>query len=126
MSLIFDAGAFIAYERGDSFMRALVARAADNRTRVRTSTTIVAQVWRDGARQVRLTRILRSVDEVALVPSRARSVGALLRVCRTHDIADAALVELATDGDEILTSDPADILHVANHSGKTLIITPVL
>lgn len=125
MSLIFDTGAFIAYERSDVFMRALIASAAEKRTRIRTSTTIVAQVWRDGARQARLTRILRSVEEVAFTPSRARAVGALLRVAKTADIADAAIVELAEDGDEVLTSDQADIVRVANHSGKTLIITPV-
>ena len=37
----------------------------------------------------------------------------------------AAIVELADHGDEILTSDPKDILRIANHSGKTRIITPV-
>jgi hypothetical protein len=38
---------------------------------------------------------------------------------------DASLVELARDGDEILTEDPDDLLRLANHSGKTLVITPL-
>jgi hypothetical protein len=125
MSLIIDAGAFIAFERGDRTIQALLESAADARTPVRTSTAIVAQVWRDGAKQARLTRILRGIEEVALTQQRARSVGSLLRTSRTHDIADATLVELAENGDEILTSDPDDILRVATHAGKTLIVTTV-
>jgi hypothetical protein len=125
VSLILDAGAFISYERGDRPIRALVASAADSGVSIRTSTAIVSQVWREGLRQVRLIRILRGVHEVSLTPQRARSVGALLRMSRTRDIADAALVELAENGDEILTSDPDDIVRVATHSGKTLIITTV-
>lgn len=125
MSLLFDAGAFIAFERGDRTVQALLESAVDSRTPVRTSTAIVAQVWRDGSKQVKLTRILRGIDEVALTRQRARSVGSLLRASRTRDIADAALVEMAENGDEILTSDPNDIVRVANHSGKTLIITTV-
>ena len=125
MSLILDSGAFIAYERGDRSVQAFLVRATESDIAVRTSTAIVAQVWRDGSRQATLTRLLRGVDEVALTQQRARSIGALLRASRTDDIADAALVELAEHGDEILTSDPDDILRIADHSGKTLIITPI-
>ena len=103
----------------------MLEHAAEADIRLRTSTAIVAQVWRNGSRQAKLTRMLRSVEEVTLTPTRARSIGTLLRISKTHDIADAALVELAEAGDEILTSDSTDILQVANQSGKTLIITPV-
>jgi predicted nucleic acid-binding protein len=49
----------------------------------------------------------------------------LLRRARSADVVDATLVELARDGDEIVTGDPDDLLQLARHSGKTLVITPV-
>lgn len=125
MSVILDAGAFIAYERASREVQALLEAAAEAGEPLRTSTTIIAQVWRHGARQAALARLLRGVEEVTLTPTRARAVGELLRRSRTDDIADAAVVELARDGDEILTSDPQDLVRVAEHSGKRLTITPV-
>jgi hypothetical protein len=125
MSLVLDAGAFVAYERGERTIRVLLEAAAATEDPVRTSAAVVAQVWRQPGRQVALGRLLRGIDEIALSPTRARAIGALLRLSRTDDIVDASLVELAENGDEILTSDPDDLLQIANHSGKTLIITPI-
>ena len=125
MSLIMDAGAFIAYERGDRVIHAFLVAAAEAGDVVKTSTAVVAQVWRHGARQASLARLLRGVAEITLTPHRARAVGILLQRSRSDDVVDAALIELADNGDEILTSDPRDIHRIANHSGKTLIITPV-
>jgi hypothetical protein len=125
MSLILDAGAFIAYERGDRTIRAFLATAAASGDTVKTSTAVVAQVWRHGARQAPLARLLGGVAELPLTQARARAVGLLLQLSRSTDVVDAAVVELAENGDEILTSAPADILRIASHSRKTLIITPV-
>lgn len=41
------------------------------------------------------------------------------------DIVDGSLVEVARDGDEILTTDPDDIFVLATAAKKTLIITRV-
>ncbi|HVV85628.1 MAG TPA: hypothetical protein VHE35_21355 [Kofleriaceae bacterium] len=125
MSLILDAGALIAYERGNRTVTAFLLDAAAAENTVKTSTGVVAQVWRNGARQAALAGLLQGVDEVELTPRRAREIGRLLGQARTTDVVDASLVELAADGDEILTSDPHDLLRVARASGKTLIITPV-
>ncbi|MBA3391007.1 MAG: hypothetical protein H0T89_00095 [Deltaproteobacteria bacterium] len=125
MSLVLDAGAFIAYERGDRTVHAFLLKAAEAEDSVKTSTGVVSQVWRDGARQVALAQLLRGVEEIALTPQRARAIGELLRLARSTDVVDASLVELARDGDEILTGDPDDLLQLANQSGKTLVITPV-
>ncbi len=125
MSLILDAGALIAYERGSRMVTALIATAAEGEIAVKTSTGVVAQVWRQSARQVALGKLLRGVEEIELTPARAREIGRLLGLARTFDVVDASLIELATSGDEILTSDPDDLAKVARHSGKTLIITPV-
>lgn len=52
--LVLDAGAFIAFERNDPRVRALVALASVGKVTLRTSSGVVAQVWRGGPRQARL------------------------------------------------------------------------
>lgn len=125
MSLLLDSGALIAYERGSRTVRAFLVIASSRGDAVKTSTAIVARVWRRASRQVALAKLLEGVDEAELSRARARSVGALLARTKSVDIVDASLVEMAADGDEILTSDPDDILRLARASGKTLIVTRV-
>lgn len=125
MSLVLDAGALLGYERGDLNVRALVRRAGQTGTDLRTTTGVVAQVWRNGSRQARLALLLRGVLEIELGPAEARRVGTMLGHARTADVIDASIVDVAVDGDEILTSDPKDIANLAAASGKTLIITCV-
>lgn len=125
MTLLLDAGALIAYERRSRTVRALVEEAQRRDERVCTSTAVVAQVWRGGPRQARLTLLLRGVDEVPLTSARARPIGALLAMSGTADVVDASVVDIANDGDEVLTSDPQDIGSLAEAAGKTLIVTLV-
>ncbi len=125
MSLVLDAGALIGYERGNRVVQAFLLTAAETRTNVKTASAIIAQVWRDGARQAHLVQLLRGVEEIPLTPQRARAIGVLLRASRTTDVVDAAVIELADDGDEILTSDPGDLVQLVRHSGKSLTIVPV-
>jgi len=95
---VLDAGAFMAVERGDRDVVALIKR---ERLAGRVPVShggVVAQVWRGGAgHQVPVARLLAGVDVAAL----ARSGLA--------DAIDAAIVCLAGDGDDILTSDPGDL-----------------
>ena len=125
MSLVLDAGALIAYDRGDRTVRAFLDRALRQDDVVRTSTVVVAQVWRDGARQALLARLLKGLDEVEVSAAAGRRVGALLAMSATADVVDAALVELVHDGDEVLTSDPDDIAHLLTAAGVTAIVTKV-
>ena len=125
MSLILDAGALIAYERASRTVQAFLVAAAESGDSVKTSTGVIGQVWRNGARQVPLGQLLRGVEEIPLSSQRACACGILLGLAGSTDVVDASIVELAVSGDEILTSDPSDILRLANYSGKTLIITPV-
>ena len=108
-ALVFDAGALIAIERGDRTVAALLTAAARSGTEVVTSSTCVAQAWRDPARQARLTRALAGFLERELDARRARDCGRLLARSETRDIADAAVSLLVDNGDTILTSDPQDI-----------------
>ena len=125
MSLVLDAGALIAYERQHQGVRAFLERAERAETAVLTTTAVVAQVWRDPARQVRLSRLLQGVDEAELTRKRSRSIGVLLRESGKADVVNGSIVDLAEDGDEILTGDPDDIAALMTAAGKTVIITPI-
>lgn len=125
MSLMLDAGALIAYERGDRVVQAFLERANRQGEPVRTTTTVVAQVFRRPAVQAKLARLLRGVFEIALDSERARRTGILLQSPRRADVVDASLVEAVRDGDEVLTSDVDDIVRLANAAGKTVIVTRV-
>lgn len=123
MTLVLDSGALIAYERGSRVVQAYLKRAARSGSDVRTTTAAVAQVWRDGRRQVSLSRLLHGVDEAELTKERARRIGDLLRLAALIDVVDGSIVEASHDGDEILTSDPDDLLTLASAASRTLIIT---
>ncbi|HZA78631.1 MAG TPA: hypothetical protein VE623_19810 [Acidimicrobiales bacterium] len=125
MAVVLDAGALIGYERGDRAIRALLETAQRERAPVRTSTGVVAQAWRNGARQVHLVRLLRGVDQRSLDQPAARRVGQLLGAAATVDVIDAAVIDVATNGDEVLTSDPQDLAVLANAAGKGLTIIKV-
>lgn len=78
----------------------------------------MAQVWRDGARQARLTTVLKAVQIHPLDDGRA--VGALLAASGLADVADAHVVLLGAGlAQRVLTGDPGDASHRNIHrSGK--------
>lgn len=112
--LVLDAGAFVAAERGDRDVVALVKR---ERLAGRSPVTcggVVAQVWRGGhGRQVPLARLLAGAEVVPVDDSLGRRAGMLLGRSGQSDAIDAAVVSLAADGDDILTSDPGDLIALA-------------
>ncbi|MGH3304069.1 MAG: PIN domain-containing protein [Streptosporangiaceae bacterium] len=112
--LVLDAGAFVAVERDDRDVVALVKR---ERLAGRVPVTcggVVAQVWRGGCgRQVPVARLLGGVEIVPIDDGLGRRAGMLLARSGQSDAIDAALVCLATDGDDILTSDPGDLRSLA-------------
>jgi hypothetical protein len=116
-ALVFDSGALIALERGDRKIAALLVAAIAGGAEAVTSCACVAEVWRDPARQARLTRALPGFRERSLDPLQARACGALLARSATSDVADAALCQLAQDGDTVLTSDPHDIARLLQATG---------
>jgi predicted nucleic acid-binding protein len=117
VTLLFDAGAFIALERGHPGLEArLRLERAYGRT-VATHGGIIGQVWRDGGRQALLARALRLVTVVPLTAAIGRDAGRLLASTGGTDVIDAALVALAQDGDEIITSDPDDLARLAAAAG---------
>jgi hypothetical protein len=126
MSLVLDAGALVAIERGDRGVIALLKREWQAGRAPLTHGAVVGQVWRGGSgRQARLAALLPALQTVPLDASLGRRAGVLLGRARTTDVVDAALVLLAVDGDSILTSDPQDIAHLAGAVGVDADIVPV-
>lgn len=125
MSLLLDSGAFLAVERGDRDVVALVKR---ERLAGRSPVShggVVAQVWRGGSgRQVAVARLLAGVDVKALDQELGQRAGILLGRSTTADAVDAALVCLAADGDDILTSDPGDLRVLAEAAGVHVDLLP--
>lgn len=109
---VLDAGALVAFERNDRRVVAIVARALHHGDPLVVPAGVVAQVWRDGARQVRLVRLLGS-PLVAVMPlddAAARASGQLCGVSRTSDIVDASVVVVARQHRlRVLTSDQDDL-----------------
>lgn len=126
MTLILDAGALMALERGDrDTWRRINAEVSAGRKAV-THGGVVAQIWRGGSgRQARLAVTMRGITVHDLGDSLGRTAGVLLGQSGTSDAIDAALVALAEDDDRVLTSDPVDIAYLALIAGKHLDIVPV-
>jgi hypothetical protein len=126
MSLVLDAGALIALERSDRGTMALLKNELVAGRAPLTHGAIVGQVWRGGrGRQTRLAQVMPALTVAPLDAALGRRAGVLLGKARTADVADAALVLLATDGDVVLTSDPRDIAHLAEHAGLEVTVVSV-
>jgi hypothetical protein len=124
--LVLDAGAFLAVERGDRDVVALVKRERlADRVPV-TNGGVVAQVWRGGSgRQAPVARLLAGTDVVPIDDGLGRRSGMLLARTGQADAIDAAVVRLAGDGDDILTSDPGDLRALAEAAGVHVELIPV-
>lgn len=109
MRMVLDTGALIGIDRSDRRVAGLIALGRRAGADLVTVAPVVAQVWRDGARQVNLARALAMIDVVSVDLDAARSVGALLKSAGGSDVVDASVALLARPGDQILTSDPADL-----------------
>ena len=112
MSLTFDTGALIAFERNNRQVFDIVDAAVRLGVRIAIPTAVVAQAWRNGRTQARLSKLLRSraVDIIPLDLTAAREAGQLCGRTDTVDIVDAAVVMCARKrGDGVATSDPEDL-----------------
>lgn len=126
MTLILDAGALIALEKNDKavWRRFTSARLAGFPPV--THGGVVGQVWRAGGpRQALLATALAATEVLPLDEELGRKAGRLLGRAGAHDVIDAALVVLAEDGDEIITSDPADLALLSTYTGIGVELIPV-
>lgn len=111
--VVLDAGALIAVERGTPLLRRYLLLADRGVVTIVTSSAVVAQVWRGGARQARLARLLRSdlVEEVWLDRETSRRIGALASATGGIDVVDGHVALIAAERDAVVvTSDPHDLV----------------
>jgi hypothetical protein len=115
---VYDAGALIAFDNDDRRMWARHKLALDEGTDIHVPAVVVGQAWRDGSRQVQLTRALAGcrADPVGLDVSKA--AGVLCGRSATANVVDATVVVMAAVLRAIIwTSDPRDIRALADQSG---------
>lgn len=126
MTVVLDAGALVAVERGDRDTIAVIKRERLAGRAPVTHGGVVGQVWRGGrGRQATLARLLPGVDIHALDDDLGRRAGVLLGAARRADVIDAAVVLLADDGDEIFTADDDDLAVLARAAGRHVDLIPV-
>lgn len=122
--VVYDAGALIAADRNDR------AFWADHRIRLERGVIpvvpapVLAQVSRS-PRQASLRRLLRGCDVRALDEAAAHRIGVILARASSSDIADGAVVDLASDGAEIVTSERPDIARLLEATGSPATIRDV-
>jgi hypothetical protein len=124
--LVLDAGAFIAAERGTGDVAALVKNEFTSGRVPLTNGAVIAQIWRGGTgRQVKVARLLDNVEVISVDDALGKRAGMLLARSGTADAIDASVVCLAQDGDDILTSDPGDLLDLVRTAGVHVELIPV-
>lgn len=107
-----DAGALIAFDRGDQRLRALVQAARERERNLVVPVGALAQAWRDGSRQARLAALLshRLTEVDPIDEQMAKAAGALCGRAGTADVVDATVVLTArTYRAAIVTGDAADL-----------------
>ena len=116
--VILDTGALIGFERNERRVVAIIARALHHHDPLIVPAGVVAQAWRDGARQTRLARLLGSpLCEVLVLDDRqARAAGQLCGMSDTSDVVDASVAVAGRDrAARVLTSDPDDFRRLDHH-----------
>ncbi|MHB8420662.1 MAG: PIN domain-containing protein [Myxococcales bacterium] len=111
-NVVLDAGTFIAFERGDGRMRALLEAALATGVQIVVPAGAVDQAWRGRGRQALLARLLRdpAISIEALHAETGRACGVLCGRSGTSDVIDASVVLAARRcRGVVVTSDPVDI-----------------
>jgi predicted nucleic acid-binding protein len=111
-AVVLDAGAIIAFERGDGRARALVREALRAGVRLVIPAGVLGQVWRGAARQAPVRALMKgpTTDVPALDQVLAEACGVLCGRAGTSDVIDASVVLLARrERGAVVTSDLDDI-----------------
>jgi len=111
-AVVLDAGALIAFERADPRIRALCREALRTGVKLLIPAGALGQVWRDNAKQVPLSALLKG--ETTSVPVldqlMAQAAGTLCGRSGTADIVDATVALIARlEHAVVVTSDVEDI-----------------
>ncbi|HWX45752.1 MAG TPA: PIN domain-containing protein [Solirubrobacteraceae bacterium] len=108
-----DTSALIALERAEERVVALLSRArATPDAVIHIPAGVLAQAFRDGARQVQLARLMKhsGTSVVPLDANAAQIIGLLLSARGTEDVVDASVVVCARRyGQPVVTGDARDL-----------------
>ena len=111
-SLVLDAGALIAIEKGDRKVLALCKVASDAGSSVFVPAGVVGQVWRNGAQQVPIARLVGANGTVieSLDLDVAKLAGSCCGHAGTSDVIDATVVIAARRYQaKIVSGDESDL-----------------
>jgi hypothetical protein len=109
---VLDAGALIAFERGDAKMRALCREAQRVGARFIVPAGVVGQAVRAPARQVELRALLHAAttNVEPLSFAMAEACGVLCGKTKSSDVVDASVAITAKrENAQVITSDPKDL-----------------
>lgn len=108
--LTLDAGALIAYERGEERIREILAIGYARGFVPTIPTIALAEVWRGDAKDARVARLLKASSIETVDERLARAAGSLRRAIPGAGTIDACIaVGVRRRGDAIATSDPDDM-----------------
>jgi predicted nucleic acid-binding protein len=108
--LTLDAGALIAYERGQERIRKILAVSYERGFVPTIPAVALAEVWRGDAKDARVARLLKASSIEILDERIARAAGSLRRATHGANAIDACIaVGVRHRGDAIATSDPGDM-----------------
>lgn len=108
--LTLDAGALIAYERGEFKIRRILKTAFGRGVTPTIPAVVLAEVWRGDRKDARVAWLLKACDVEPLDEQRARAAGKLRRSTAGAGAVDACVaVGVRERGDAIATSDPDDM-----------------
>lgn len=111
-AVVLDAGALIAFERGDARMRALVREALMTGARLVIPAAVLGQVWRGTARQAPVRALVKGPTTAVTVLDQvlAEAAGVLCGRAGTSDVIDASVVLVARrERAVVVTCDVGDL-----------------
>jgi hypothetical protein len=121
MAMVYDAGALLAVERGDTRMVRLHERAIDRGDEPPLVPVVVlAQAWRGGP-QPRLSRLLQDCEVVEDTEEIGLAAGTVCAAAGSADVVDGIVVVTALErAARVVTSDPHDLKRIASAAGRRL------
>lgn len=111
-AVVLDAGALIAFDRGDARVRALVREALKAGVRLVIPAGVLGQVWRGTARQAPVRALVKgpTTAVIALDQVLAEAAGVLCGRAGTSDVVDASVALVARrERAVVVTSDIDDL-----------------
>lgn len=112
--LVYDTGALLAAERRHQGLWALHEQSLASGIRPIIPVVVLAQAWR-GTPHANLSRLLRGCQVTPDTEELGKAAGAICGRAGTSDVVDGLMVVIALRLDAlVVTSDPADLQHLAS------------